>query len=171
VFLYIRKFLLVSYIVSVIFAFGWLYFDEVFDFFGLNDNRREEKLFELYIPVIKVYKNVYNMGSSLNNVDYNVEMLSNSNWKRRLFFLASHSGGGSASYFDDLVYLEEGDFILINGSDEKFVFVVEEMFYIQKNGYLDAYYGNDGNVLFLITCSLKYVDRQLVVKAKMIYEC
>ena len=165
--MYIRKFLLVSYIVSVVFFFALVFRNKIVDLINI-DNNRNNSLFELYIPRINLRHFVYAIDSSLNDVDYNVEILENSNLENNLFFLAAHSGSGSVSYFDDLVYLEKGDIIWISGYIKRYVFVVEKSFYIQKNGYFEANYNSDGNTLFLITCSLKYVDRQLIVKANLI---
>ena len=165
--MFIRKFLIVNCIISIILIIGWRCYEDMFKCNVIND----EVLFEIYIPRINLRKLVYTMDSSLNNVDYNVEILKQSNLDNNLFFLASHSGGGDASYFDSLIYLEKGDFIFISLKDKRLSFIVEEMFYIQKNGYFEVNYVSEGNSLFLITCSLKYIDKQLIVKSKMICEC
>lgn len=151
---------------------GWLFKQEIFSFFNVEDmNNDDEMLLELYIPRIKLKRKVYTINSSLNDVDYNVEILDSSDIGNNLYFLAAHSGNGDTSYFDNLVYLEFGDFIFIEMNDFEYVFMVDELFYIQKNGYFSVSYNSEGNTLFLITCSLKYVNRQLVVRAKLIYEC
>lgn len=139
--------------------------------YGYVRENDKDILLELYIPRINLRKFVYNMNSSFNNVDYNVEILESSNLSNNLFFLASHSGGGQGSYFDELIYLEKGDFIDINIKDKKIIFVVNEIFYIEKNGTYNVSYNSKGNVLFLITCSLQYINKQLVVKATLVYEC
>lgn len=162
----IKEFLRVSYIVSLILLF--IYKANIYDFGKYND---DDILLELDIPRINLMRKVYNINSSLNNVDKNVEILKNSNLDKNLYFLASHSGGGNASYFDALVYLEIGDFIWINKEREKYAFVIEEVFYIQKNGYFEVSYNKEGNNLFLITCSLKYKNKQLVIKSRLIYKC
>lgn len=165
--MYIRKFLIVSYIVSVIIGICFLYYDDLLEVIEIKE---ENRLLEIYIPRIKLKRNVYNIDSSLNNVDSNIEILDNSNLDKDLYFLASHSGSSKSSYFDDLVYLEKGDFIRVGNKEGMMVFVVWEMEYIDKNGYFDVSYSSKGNELFLITCSLKYVNRQLVVRAKLIYK-
>ena len=133
-----------------------------------NNEVVENELLELQIPRIKLYRKVYNIGSNLNNVDYNVEILEESDLESNLFYFVSHSGSGRASYFDNLIYLEKGDFILVNGIYKKYSFVVDEIFYIQKDGYFIDNYNNLDNTLFLITCSLDYISRQLVIRAKMV---
>ena len=160
--------MIVSYIVSVLFLFTLICRNKLFDL--ININYKDNSLFVLYIPRINLQQFVYTIDSSLNDVDYNVEILENSDLDNNLFFLASHSGGGRASYFDNLVYLEKGDIIWISGRIKKYVFVVEKSFYIQKNGNFEASYNSEGNTLFLVTCSLKYVDKQLIIRAKLISE-
>lgn len=162
--MFIRKFLKVSCIVSIVFILLFLY---------KNGCRsiKEEFLLELYIPRIGLEKKVYTIDSKLNNVDMNVEILKSSNINKNLYFLASHSGGGKASYFDNLIFLEKGDIIWIISDGKRCCFVVQELFYIEKNGFFVTNYGDDGNTLFLITCSLNYVNKQLVVKSTLIYMC
>lgn len=165
--------MLVSYIVSIIFSFGWLYRNKLFklkEIFSDSYRDDEEFLLEIYIPRIKLREVVYNIDSSLNKVDYHVEILNNSNLENNLFFLAAHSGSGRASYFDNLVFLEKGDIVWLS-SDIDYAFVVVDKFYIQKDGYFEANYDSKGDTLFLITCSLRYVDKQLIVRAKLIYKC
>ena len=162
--MFIRKFLKVSCIVSVVFISLFLYKS------GCK-NAKEEFLLELYIPRIGLEKKVYNIDSNLNNVDMNVEILKSSKISKNLYFLASHSGGGRASYFDNLIFLEKGDIIWIIIDGKRCCFVVQELFYIEKNGFFVTNFGDDGNTLFLITCSLNYVNKQLVVKSTLIYMC
>ena len=129
----------------------------------------DEVLLEIYIPRINLRKFVYNIDSSKNFVDYNVELLRESKLDKNLYFFASHSGGGSGSFFDNLVYLENGDNIWINIDGNSLEYIVDNIFYIDKTVYFDFKYGSSGNKLFLITCSLEYVTKQLVVEAKLVY--
>ena len=129
----------------------------------------DEVLLEIYIPRINLRKFVYNIDSSKNFVDYNVELLRESKLDKNLYFFASHSGGGSGSFFDNLVYLENGDNIWINIDGNSLEYIVDNIFYIDKTGYFDVKYGSSGNKLFLITCSLEYIAKQLVVEAKLVY--
>lgn len=135
----------------------------------LNEVVDDEMLLEIYIPRINLRKFVYNIDSSKNFVDYNVELLRESKLDKNLYFFASHSGGGSGSFFDNLVYLEKGDNIWINIDGNSLEYIVDNIFYIDKTGYFDVKYGSSGNKLFLITCSLEYITKQLVVEAKLVY--
>lgn len=132
-----------------------------------NDIRVEEKeLFKLYIPKINLLRNVYDVNSSLNDVSINVELLNSSDKGKNLYLLASHSGGGQASYFDNLIYLEKGDIIFLKYRDKSLSYVVDKIFYIEKNGYFETTSRRD--TLFLITCSLSNQKEQLVVVAKIV---
>lgn len=164
--LFIKKYLLVSCILSVLFSLIWFFKDFVIN----NFDNCEDVLFEIFIPRINLHEKVYNINSSLNNVDYNVEILKSSDFINDLYFLAGHSGGGRASLFDDLFKLEKGDLVFIYYKGRKKVFVVEDLFYIKKDGYFEISYVEYG-FLYLITCSLKYFDKQLIVKSKLIYKC
>ena len=166
--MFIKRFLLTIYSIGFIIALGWLFKGEIFKVFGVNNEVVENELLELQIPRIKLYRDVYNMDSALNNVDYNVEILEGSNIGDNLYFLAAHSGSGDSSYFENLVYLDKGDLVYLKYLDFSYVFVVDDMFYIKKSGYLSVRSKSFYNTLFLITCSLEYVDRQLVVRCRFV---
>lgn len=140
---------------------------------GIHDifqnNRIEEKvLLKIVIDRINVDESVYNINSVLNHVDYHVEILEHSNLDKNLFYLAAHSGSGSKCYFNDLILLEKGDIIFIFIGHDKLCFVVEELFYIEKEGYFEVLSQIQSNYLFLITCSLDYDNKQLIVKSRLI---
>ena len=160
--------MLAIYSIGFIISLGWLFKGEIFKVFGINNEVIENELLELQIPRIKLYRDVYNMDSALNNVDYNVEILEGSNIGDNLYFLAAHSGSGDSSYFENLVYLDKGDLVYLKYLDFSYVFVVDDMFYIKKSGYLNVRSKSFYNTLFLITCSLEYVDRQLVVRCRFV---
>lgn len=128
-----------------------------------------EVLLELYIPRISLRKYVYNMDSSKNNVNANVALLKGSDIGLNLYFLAAHSGGRRVSFFDDLVYLENGDIIWIYIGGKSLGYVVDDIYYIEKRGYFEANYSSNGNRLFLITCSLEDKSKQIVVTGKLVY--
>ena len=144
-----------------------LYYDKYSSLFITDD----EVLVELDISRIKLRRKVYNIDSKKNNVDYNVELLDSSDIKKDLYFIASHSGSSRASYFDDLVYLDIGDIVSLKNNDSIIIFVVRDMYYIDKSGYFNVSYNINGGELFFITCSLEYINRQFVVRAELIYKC
>ena len=121
----------------------------------------------LAIPKIDFRRNVYSFDSSLNNVDKNVMLLNETDVTRKNFFLAGHSGTASNCFFNDLIYLDVMDNVYIYYKDKVFKYVIMDIFYIEKNGFLSV--DDEDGVLFLITCSLKYSGMQLIIKG-VIYE-
>ena len=129
----------------------------------------DSTLFTLKIPSINLVENVYPIDSVFNHVDYHVQILKESHLEKNFILLAAHSGRGKTSYFNRVVELQIGDFIWIYYYDKILCFQVEELFYISKNGYFELNSDIDCDTLFLITCSLIYFDKQVVVQAKLIY--
>lgn len=142
-----------------------IFFDE-----GIFATKREhETLLEIEIPSIDLKESVYTMDSTFNNVNQHVQILEQSNLEDNFIFLAAHSGNSEVSYFNSLVNLEIGDMIQIRMSDQVLSFVVEEIFYIPKIGYIELTSDVMKDMLFLITCSLEYYGMQLVVRSCLIY--
>lgn len=180
--MFIRRFLFIISIVGSLFFFIKTskeekeIYDQFFDFqisfssvVSQRKTMEEEILFTVHIPRINLERVVYTMDSSKNDVDYNVQILNGSDLGKNFLFLAAHSGVGGASYFNRLVELEVGDIIWIDKGYEKLYFVVETLFYIPKNGYLEYSSLEVKDKLYLITCSLEYSNQQFVVKAMLVY--
>lgn len=128
---------------------------------------REEEIFlTLSIPKLSFSKEVYCIDSVFNDVSYNVKILDYSSIDRRIFFFAAHSGNGDNCYFNDLIYLEKGDFVVVKIKNDEFCYVIEEIFLIDKDGTFEFVDMDDS--LFLITCSLVYKNKQLIVRGSLI---
>lgn len=127
----------------------------------------EEILLWLEVPSIQLKEEVYPVNSFLNQVSFHVQILEDSNLERNIFFFAAHSGNGDKSYFNDIILLEKGDFIFVYIGDKKLMYVVNEKYFIDKNGY---FYVDEveSNSLYLITCSRVYLDKQVVVVASIV---
>lgn len=131
---------------------------------GTNWN---DYLLNLEIPCINLNEFVYDKDSLLNSLEFHVTILEESDLEKNVYFLAGHSGNGSSSYFNELISLKDGDMIFIRTRTKELCFVVEKCYFIEKNGYLEV--DNElFNVLFMITCSLEFPDKQLVVRAKLV---
>lgn len=128
----------------------------------------QDILFWLEIPKIQLRKEIYQIDSFYNNVDYHIEILEESNLENKIFYLAAHSGYGANCYFNDLALLERGDFIWIFLENSRLDYVIEEIYFIEKDGYLEIYEEDRNGVVYLITCSLLYPEKQLIVKAEFI---
>lgn len=120
---------------------------------------------KLVIPSIQFEKSLYDIDSELNNVDYNVEVLKESSYGDKLFYIAGHSGNGDNCYFNRIKELEMGDIIYIYIKDKMLIYEVKQIYFIRKNGYMEVD-NVDKDVLFLITCN--GYNRQLIVKGVLI---
>lgn len=122
-------------------------------------------LLKLNIPKISFEMGIYDVENKLNDVDYNVEILENSDIDRNVYFFAGHAGNGDNCYFNRVKELDVGDSIYVKIDSEVLIYEVVDVYNIVKNGYMEV----DGyleNVLYLITCS--GYNRQLIVKGVLI---
>lgn len=126
----------------------------------------DEHLLYLEIPSIEIYQVVYDIDNEQNSIKYHVEILKNSNIEKNFYLFAAHSGNSSVSYFNNLVNLSIGDVIFVKFDNNSLCYLVDNIYYIEKLGYLNIE-GNERNVLFLITCSLEYPGKQLIVHSSM----
>lgn len=121
----------------------------------------------LKIPKIDLFQKIYNINSKQNNVDKNIEVLSSSNTEDNNIILASHSGTNNNAYFNKLSLLKIKDLIYIYYQNKEYIYQVTNIYYIEKTGYLEiSKYSK--NTLILITCSLKYNNKQLIVTSNLI---
>lgn len=161
--LFIRLKLGVSLISGLIIFFSsFIYLsDEQYSYIKENHSY----LFRLVIPSIALDKVIYDNNSELNNVDYNVEILSESDIGKGVYFFAGHSGYGDNCYFNRVKELDVGDVIYVYYGNKMLIYEVVDKYLIIKSGYMEVD-ENLVNVLFLITCS--DYGRQLIVKAVLI---
>lgn len=122
---------------------------------------------KLVIPKIELEEVIYDVDSELNDVDYNVEILSSSDISRNLFFLAGHSGSSNNCYFNRVKELEIGDYIYIMYRDNNLIYRVIDKYLIIKNGYMEIISDKKEEV-FLITCDINNNNRQLIVRGELI---
>lgn len=146
----------------IIFFSSFIYLSDEQYFYIKED---DSYLFRLVIPSIDLDKVIYGNNSELNNVDDNVEILSESDIENGVYFFAGHSGNGDNCYFNHVKELDIGDIIYVYYGDKKFIYEVVEKYFIIKSGFMEVD-ENLVNVLFLITCS--DYGRQLIVKAVLI---
>lgn len=100
-------------------------------------------------------------------MDKNVEILSQSSIKEKLFILASHSGTSKKAYFNNLEKLSNDDLIYIYYKNNKYTYKITTIYYIKKTGYLKIK-KNLTNTVILITCSTKFSNKQLIILSKLI---
>lgn len=107
--------------------------------------------------------------SSLNNVNYNVEIIKGStmpNVKNGNLILAGHSGNAKVSYFRNLNKLEKNDKIIIDFNNELYTYNVVNKYEIEKNGKAKIIRNSNETTLTLITCKHN-TNKQIVVIAEL----
>jgi len=129
--------------------------------------RNEDYLMKLIIPKINFDMNLYKVNSKLNDVNYNIEILNDSDLSSNLFFIAGHSGDGDNCYFNRIKELAVGEYVYVVVEDRILVYVIISRYFINKDGYMKVD-GVKNNTLFLITCDVFNNNRQLVLKGKLI---
>ena len=143
----------------------------------IEDNKEDiekVKVDSSYIAVLKIdkinlEKGLYEIGNSLNNVDYNIEILSGSNMpdvENGNLVLASHNGYLKESYFRNLYKVEIHDKISVFYDSYEYIYEVINTYKVEKTGTVKVIRNNNKNTLTLITCSGD--NEQLVVVAELI---
>ena len=143
----------------------------------VEDNKEDiekVKVDSNYIAVLKIdkinlEKGLYEIGNSLNNVDYNIEILSGSNMpdvENGNLVLASHNGYLKESYFRNLYKVEIHDKISVFYDSYEYIYEVINTYKVEKTGTVKVIRNNNKNTLTLITCSGD--NEQLVVICELV---
>lgn len=130
------------------------------------NNRKSPYLMILDIPKIKLNKGIYDLNSRENNISKNIELLNYSNLDTNTIVLASHSGTASNAYFNNVPNLSINDKIYIYYNHKKYTYIINDIYYIDKTGFLEID-NNIDNTLILITCSLLYNNKQIIVSSTL----
>ena len=108
------------------------------------EEKKEETKIEInYIAVIKIpkiglEKGLASKGSYYNNVNRNIQILTESDMpdkEKGNVILAGHSGNSSVSYFRKLNKLENNDEVIISYNGRDYVYRMVNSYEIEKNGY------------------------------------
>lgn len=121
-----------------------------------NDYTYEEYLGVIDIPKINLYKGFYDKTSNLNNVKFNLFVLSVSAYpdiERGNLIIAGHSGNYNNSYFGNLYLLETGDDITIHYNNKRYIYEISKIYYENKDGNVRILRDNSKTTLTLITCT------------------
>lgn len=130
-------------------------------------NNSIDRGIKLVISSIDFEMNLYDIDSELNNVDYNVEVLKESNYDDKLFYIAGHSGNGDNCYFNKIRELEIGEYIYVVINNKRLIYRVDDIYYIVKDGYMEIF-NSEVNMIYLITCDVYNNNRQLVIKGVLV---
>ena len=123
------------------------------------------------IPKIKLVRGLVDKNDSLNNVDYNIQILKEStmpNVDYSNLYLAAHSGSSSVSYFKYLDRLIYNDEVYIYYQNIKYIYKVVKLYEIDKNGYAEIQRRGSTKHLILVTC-IDGTEKQLVIICDLKY--
>lgn len=118
----------------------------------------------LEIPKINLKKGLYDKNSKYNSVEYNIQILKESDMPNVVngnLILASHRGNSSVSYFNNLYKLSNGNQVYVYYNNVKYIYEITNMYEVEKTGTITIHRDRDETVIVLITCK-KNENKQLV---------
>ena len=117
------------------------------------------------IPKLNLKKGLYNIDSKYNNINYNIEIIKNSNManvSNGNLILAGHNGNSTVSYFDNLDTLSKNDNVFIFYKGIKYTYRIINNYEINKNGTYKVLRDSDKTTITLISCKKNTTDKQIV---------
>ena len=127
-------------------------------------SQKEQPIGKVQIPKINLNKNLYKIGSKLNNVEENVTILESD--LPSIIVLAAHSGTGKNAFFKDLNKLNINDTINLTYTNANYTYNVINIFEQDKSGYITINQKKSDR-LFFTTCSYNK-NKQLIIECKKI---
>ena len=121
-----------------------------------NNYIYEEYLGVLDIPKINFYKGFYSKTSSLNNVQFNLFVLKESDYPDVVngnLIIAGHSGNYSNSYFNDLYKLSIDDTVTVHYQGNDYIYKITKIYNEKKTGTVRILRNRNKTSLTLITCT------------------
>lgn len=109
----------------------------------------------LKIPRIGLEKGLCDLGTSCNNVNKNIQILSDSDYpnvENGNFMLAGHSGSGRTAYFKNLNKLQINDEVSVYYDGKLYTYKVVNTYDIEKTGEASIVRNAEKATLTLITC-------------------
>lgn len=121
-----------------------------------NNYTYEEYLGILDIPKINLYKGFYSKTSSLNNVQFNLFVLKESDYPDVVngnLIIAGHSGNYNNSYFANLYMLDLEDTITVHYQGRDYTYKITKIYNEEKTGTVRILRNRNKTSLTLITCT------------------
>lgn len=121
-----------------------------------NNYIYEEYLGVLDIPKINFYKGFYSKTSSLNNVQFNLFVLKESDYPDVVngnLIIAGHSGNYNNSYFNDLYKLSIDDIVTVHYQGKDYIYKITKIYNEKKTGTVRILRNRNKTSLTLITCT------------------
>ena len=136
-----------------------------------NNYTYEEYLGVLDIPKINFYKGFYSKTSSLNNVQFNLFVLKESDYPDVVngnLIIAGHSGNYNNSYFNDLYKLSIDDTITVHYQGKDYIYKITKIYNEKKTGTVRILRNRNKTSLSLITCTNGDNNHQTIYIAELI---
>ena len=137
-----------------------------------NNYIYEEYLGVLDIPKINFYKGFYSKTSSLNNVQFNLFVLKESDYPDVVngnLIIAGHSGNYSNSYFNDLYKLSIDDTVTVHYQGKDYIYKITKIYNEKKTGTVRILRNRNKTSLTLITCTNGDNYHQTLYIVELIY--
>ena len=131
----------------------------------------EKELMILNIPSINFVGKIYDKNSSLNDIDKNIIILNDSDLpsdKNGIVLIGGHSGIGKYAYFKELNKVKIGDLLIINYSNNKYTYEVNNYYLEDKDGNIRINNYNSLSKLILYTCNPNDKKHYLVIVSNLI---
>lgn len=123
----------------------------------------------LKIPKINLERGLVDRNSYSNNVNYNIQILSNSSMpdeKNGNVILAAHSGNGRTAFFKNIDKLVINDEVIIDYKNKTYKYKIIDIYDIEKTGKAKIIRNNNVNTLTLVTCRHN-TNNQIIVISEL----
>lgn len=137
----------------------------------INNEEANNYLGIISIPKINLEQGFYGIDNPMNNVDKNIELISNSNMpdvENGTLILAAHSGNDRVSYFNKLYKLNIDDEIEIIYNKSKYLYKLIDIYEVEKTGSITLHNINNITSLVLVTCSNFNDNLQVVYISRLV---
>ena len=137
----------------------------------INNEEVNNYLVVISIPKINLEQGFYGIDNPMNNVDKNIELISNSNMpdvENGTLILAAHSGNDRVSYFNKLYKLNIDDEIEIIYNKSKYLYKLIDIYEVEKTGSITLHNINNITSLVLVTCSNFNDNLQVVYISRLV---
>ena len=121
----------------------------------------------LIIEKINFKQQFFNKYDENNTIDKHIEILNESimpDENNSIVIIAAHSGEGEIAYFNDLIYLNIKDELILYYKNKYYKYTIIEIYEESKTGYINI----DKNIedqLILTTCHPFKKNKQLIINA------
>ncbi len=117
----------------------------------------------LEIPKINLKQEFYPYDKEKNTVDKGIQVIETSKMpdKKGNLILASHSGNSNIAYFKHLDMININDIVYIYYQGKTYKYVINDIYDVEKTGYVNIKRNKNKQTLTLITCK-KNTNKQTI---------